>query len=285
MNDTVSLMKIVRSSENIYDIITNEHLRLSSERYIDEIISVIPQIAFSFKLNNFFQQEINNILIDGIHFGFEIINKTDTIIINYKIISKTFNTSFKLFSFYFIVIFHQNDKSSKPTNKYVLSNYENKHLNILVLNDVKSLLNKMNKLEEIQIKIYLKITYLDSLFQNFLIYNFNKLCYDIKLKSLSKYNIIRLMKNTHLEIHTQNELVAFIGTWLLDEKNIETDFVEIINLVQWNEVTIEVLFEFIIKFSNLIEKFQLESLFSICLKESLNKSQVDSNFIILSKTI
>lgn len=281
MRDSISLMKHSRSTENIYDIIANEHLRITSDRFLQEMVSVDPHIVFSFKINHDFQQEINNIIIDHIHFSFEFIKKSNFLEINYKIESPALiDNSFKIFSFNFLLKFNQNEKTSKDTIRVVISNYEIYYSNIVKLNDFKFLLNKMINHVDVQLKIFIKITYFDSLFQNFLIYNLKEYCADVRLKSLSKKNVIALLKNRHLVIDHQNQLATFIGIWLLDEKNIEDDFLEIVNTVQWTQVTIDVLFEFIIRFKCLIDKFKLEEFFSESIKKSLHDFQLESNYFV-----
>ena len=148
------------------------------------------------------------------------------------------------------------------------------------MKDFSSFTEKLKKNEGMELIIHIKITYIDTFLQNYILYNFSNVFNDVKLKTLSKRNVIALLRNNFLIKENQNNFAVFIGIWLLEEKNLSEDPSDIINLVRWNLVSIEVLFEFIIKFASLIEKCKFEDFFSKTLKQLLEENNSNGNYCL-----
>ena len=288
LNDIVNLLKNVRNISNIYDLVSNEYLRLDSTEYSNDITACKPTISFNFKKNKIFDQEINKIIIEEIDFSFNLIKiSNNSFEVNYKVMSSNHMSNFKLISLQFIINFKQHLALTKNINKHVISNYDKTYNNIIVIKDISGFLSKMNNQDEVGLRIYIKITFIDSLIQNYIVFNYKDCFNDQKLKILSKYNLVSLLSNPFLIKENEDQLVVTIGTWLLDEKNINEEICNLFDLVKWKNVTIDVLFEFIIKFASILTKFKLEGFFTKILKQLLEEKEenISKLFIKISKIL
>ena len=61
-----------------------------------------------------------------------------------------------------------------------------------------------------------------------------------------------VLKNKYLDKTNENDIVIGINNWLNDEINLKEDITELIDGIQWENVDDEYIFEFIIKYSNMI---------------------------------
>jgi hypothetical protein len=255
----------------------SENLRISSECYFDELVNSKPNFSVQYKP---LQSSSEHYYVDMLDLKFTFSLESHLLHLQYKITKPINNdVSFKSISFIIIIIFSQKEKKAKKIVKETLSKFEfsqNMTLNHIDL----SLILKQFSNEKVTLDFYIKFQFIDTLLLNSIIYNFSTLSKDLKLKTLCKLHLIGLVNNDYLRICYSNEIAIFVGNWLLDENNLSQDPHEILSLVEWNNCSVDVLFEFIIKFETLIEKCNLEEFFSSNLRSLLEKQALQSIFLL-----
>ena len=102
------------------------------------------------------------------------------------------------------------------------------------------------------ITVQIKLCYTYSVISSYLLQNFNNYINDKNISKLSKQLFILLMKNQKLNKKNENDLLKSILLWLDDEINIKEDISELFYLIKWEEIDDELIFELLIKYSNII---------------------------------
>ena len=126
------------------------------------------------------------------------------------------------------------NNSSKINEKFNLTKYEAKEN------------------EYFFITVQIKLCYTYSVISSYLLQNFNNYINDKNISKLSKQLFILLMKNQKLNKKNENDLLKSILLWLDDEINIKEDISELFYLIKWEEIDDELIFELLIKYSNII---------------------------------
>ena len=273
-----------RAQNGFFCLLSNEFMKISSEESLSEINS-LPNPTFLLKL------DIND--IDNYYEEFEIENQINNpeqkilLVINYKKLEDSFNISLK---------FANIDKQNIKNNKNII----NKKFDILTFltattieeldarqNNIKSISINKSKQEIFKInnfskslsyvnnnyltlKIYLKPCYIHSMLCNYLYYDFEKLynnkgIYTITKNLLSIIILKRIKQECNID-KNMDKIVICLLNWLNNEINIKEDISELIENITWNEVSLPLLFEFIIKCGKNISEKLLENIFVNSLK-------------------
>ena len=281
-------------------------MNIVSEDNLNEINS-LPNPTFLLKLNlndlNDYYEEypINNLF--NLNDNMKLI-----IIVYYKKKEDTFNIALRLSKdknektlsgfdiFTFLSLASVEEIDNKQVN--VKSLFNNKSMyEILKIQNFKKILSSKKKenplLDDyLTIKLYLKPCFLYTLLCNYLFYNLEN-SYDNKnITKISKNLLSILIQKKYLVPNEfkkslnnidDDKIVICLINWLNDEMNINEDISNIIKNIRWEYVSLSLIFEFLIKYSNHIESEDIELIFSKSLSKILKKFEGDIN--LLSKEI
>ena len=296
-----------RAQNDFFCLLSNEFMKISSEENINEINN-LPNPTFLLKLDvnelsNYYEEfpienQINN-------------NDQKTIVftINYKKIEDSFNVSLKLTKYdkqngknnnsnimttnnnlicsFDILTFLSSvsieELDIKQINIKSISNNKSRH-EIFKINNFNKILSTINK-EYLTLKIFLKPCYTHSMLCNYLYYNFDELYNNKNIFKINKslLNIIVRKKqvNNNNEIN-MDKIVICLFNWLNDEINIKEDISEIVENIKWNNISLTILFEFIIKYAKNISQKELEHIF---LNSLIGRSKNYTNIELFSQEI
>ena len=287
LNSLISSLYDIYGTKNFFEILTLEYMTLFSQESINEL-NEAPNPTFQMKISF---DDIDN-YYEEFPINFSINNKTIIFVIFYKISDDSFNVCmkfgdnpnikkaknyknkentfddnfcFKIFTFLSIVKVHKGNNSkplSSQTNLKCLSNNKSMHT-IFKLTNFTSALNKSNLFmresfsnesnpDYFFISVNLKLCYIHSVLTSYLLRNYSKLCRLNEIHKISKQILVLILKNKYLNKKNENELVIGINKWLNDEINLKEDITELIDSIKWERVDDEYIFEFIIKYSNMI---------------------------------
>ena len=274
-----------RTQNDFFCLLSNEFMKISCEENINEINN-LPNPTFLLKLdindiNNYYEEfpienQINNNEEKKIVF-----------IIYYKKIEDSFNVCLKLTK-YEKNNGQNNNNNHTNTNNNLLFNFdiltflssvsieelEVKQINIKSISNNKSMheilkINNFSKLlslignEYLTLKIFLKPCYTHSILCSYLFYNFDELYNNKNIYKIPKslLNIIIRKKQLNNNENNMDKIVICLFNWLNDEINIKEDLSEIIENIEWNNISLPLLFEFIIKYAKNITEDKLEHIF------------------------
>jgi len=310
LNKIINFLIKKRNQNDFFSLLSNEFMKIISEENINELNS-LPNPTFILKIN---VNDINNYYEEySINNSFNLNDNIKIIIVvYYKKNEDTFNVALKL----------SKDKNDKTNISFDIITYlslalieeiDNKQINVKSLsfnksmyeilkitNFTKIISEKNHKNEYLTLKIFLKPCYTYTMLTNYLFYNLENLDNNKNISKLSKnlLNIIiqkkQLIKNDETNLINSNsdkdiknnnadKIVNFLINWLNDEINIGEDISEIIKNIKWEYVSLPLLFEFLIKYSNHIVTDDLEFIYSNSLFRILNK--FDGNINLLAEEI
>ena len=277
----IELLFFIRENNNIFDLIANDYSMKISNDSICEIADLKPTFVIKIKKDlNVNYKEFDGIMIDKQELKFVLFKKKNDMSFNvsYKIqFPKDFHSNLKILSVLTLVRFNQ-DNGKIQINFKIISNTKLTH----------NIFNSQIFDKETDINIYLKICYTNSTIQNIILFNYNALYKDIKIAKISKNNLFALFQNSFLDKYSENYIAIAFCNWLNDEKNINEDVQNIIEIIKWQEISIDIIFEFVIQFSLIIEKYNLELYFTKIIedkveettKEGLIKETINTGTII-----
>ena len=295
-----------RAQNDFFCLLSNEFMKISSEENINEINN-LPNPTFLLKI------DVND--ITNYYEEFPIENqinnndqKTIVFIINYKKTEDSFNVSLKLTKY--------EKQNGKNNNSNIISTNNNlfcsfdiltflssvsieelniKQINIKSISNNKSMheifkINNFNKVlssinnEYLTLKIFLKPCFTHSILCNYLYYNFDGLYNNKNIFKIPKslLNIIIRKKQVNNNDKNMDKIVICLFNWLNDEINIKEDISEIIENIKWNNISLTLLFEFIIKYAKNISQEELDHIF---LNSLIGRSKNYSNMEIFSQEI
>lgn len=269
ISGVLKLLSKSRSIGNFFELVANENLRINSQSYFDEICNLKPQISYILRRNHHFCER-HKVKTDRLEFYIENSYNADKLKISALMKKNLFsNSSFEIISFFAIVYMSQNSILKKFHKQFYIYPLQISEEVICEINDP---LLDFNPLEPIQIQVRMKATHIATLLLNHLVYNFIDLYQDSKVNLLTKKNMEGVLKSKVLKQINQNEVAHFVGNWLLDDVNLSQNPLEVISIIDWKSCSIEILFEFVIKFASLIETLRLEDYFSDAIKYSLHNN-------------
>ena len=283
LNNLITSLYDIYKTQNFFELLTLEYMYLFSHESISELNNV-PNPTFQMKIN---VDDIEN-YYEEFPINFTINNKNIIFVIFYKISDDSFNICmkfgdnknnkvnnnnenyenfcFKIFTFLSIVKVSYGSfckPFSSQTNLKSLSNNKSMH-NIFKLTNFTSAINKTKLMKEnlnlsnnsnsnyFFFSINLKLCYIHSFLTSYFLRNYSKLCKLKEINKVSKQLLILVLKNKYLDKTNENDIVIGINNWLNDEINLKEDITELIDGIQWENVDDEYIFEFIIKYSNMI---------------------------------
>ena len=294
-----------RAQNCFFNLLSNEYMKISSEESLSEINN-LPNPTFLLKL------DIND--IDNYYEEFEIDNQINNeeqkivLILSYNKLEDSFNISLKLAN-----VDKQNSKINKintlkkcdiltfltsasideldirQNNIKSISNNKSKQEIYKINNFTKSLSFVNNKY--LTLKIYLKPCYIHSMLCNYFYYDFENLYNNKSIYKITK-NLLSIIIRKRLLLNNVDKnldkIVKCLLNWLNNEINIKEDISEFIEDISWNEISLPLLFEFIIKCGKNISEKQLNNTFLNSLKgrnqnykgkESFNQYIIKSLFV------
>ena len=294
-----------RAQNCFFNLLSNEYMKISSEESLSEINN-LPNPTFLLKL------DIND--IDNYYEEFEIDNQINNeeqkivLILSYNKLEDSFNISLKLAN-----VDKQNSKINKintlkkcdiltfltsasideldirQNNIKSISNNKSKQEIYKINNFTKSLSFVNNKY--LTLKIYLKPCYIHSMLCNYFYYDFENLYNNKSIYKITK-NLLSIIIRKRLLLNNVDKnldkIVKCLLNWLNNEINIKEDISELIEDISWNEISLPLLFEFIIKCGKNISEKQLDNTFLNSLKgrnqnykgkESFNQYIIKSLFV------
>ena len=284
-----------RAQSNFFCLLSNEFMKISSEESLSEI-NALPNPTFLLKL------DIND--IENYYEEFEIENQINNeeqkvvVVINYKKIEDSFNISLKLANINkqhnknnknivtnkldiltFLTVSSIEELNVKQNNIKSISNNKSKQ-EIFKINNFSKLLSFINK-KYLTLKIYLKSCFIHSMLCNYLFYDFenfynNKSIYKITKNLLSI--IIEKRFQHNIIDKNKDKVILCLLNWLDNEINIKENISEIIENIPWDNISLPLLFEFIIKCGKNISEKQLENIFLNSLKGRNQNYKGKENF-------
>ena len=284
-----------RAQSNFFCLLSNEFMKISSEESLSEI-NALPNPTFLLKL------DIND--IENYYEEFEIENQINNeeqkvvVVINYKKIEDSFNISLKLANINkqhnknnknivtnkldiltFLTVSSIEELNVKQNNIKSISNNKSKQ-EIFKINNFSKLLSFINK-KYLTLKIYLKSCFIHSMLCNYLFYDFenfynNKSIYKIT-KNLLSIIIEKRFQHNIIDKNTEKVILCLLN-WLDNEINIKENISEIIENIPWDNISLPLLFEFIIKCGKNISEKQLENIFLNSLKGRNQNYKGKENF-------
>ena len=311
LNKIINFLIKKRNQNDFFSLLSNEFMKIISEDNINEIIS-LPNPTFILKINindidNCYEEyPINNSFSMNENIKVVIVvyykKKEDTFYVSLKLSKdkndKT-NTSFDIQTFLSLALIEE--INNKQINVKSISNNKSMYEILKILNFKKIITSKnkdQNKKditlmnEYLTLKIFLKPCFIYTMLTNYLFYNLENLYNNKNISKLSK-NLLNLIiqRKQLLKIDDMNEnyndmnnknndkIVNCLINWLDDEINIGEDISEIIKNIQWEYVSLPLVFEFLIKYSIHILSDDIELIFSKSLSRILKKFEGKLNLL------
>ena len=286
LNNLISFLFEVNGVKNFFDLLTLENMSIFSSESINELNNE-PNPTFQIKIpyeicNNYYEEFPTEIIIN---------NKNIIFVIFYKLTDDSFNICikfgepknkkndennnihmssiednfcFKIFSFLTISkLFKGNDRNpiSSQTKMKCLSNNKSSHIIFKLTNFTSQITKNISGINSITsstnedyftVSVNLKLCYIHSVLTSFFLRNFSLLCNQEGIHKISKQLLLLVLKNKYINKKSENDIVIGINNWLNDEINIKEDITEIFEIIKWEKVNDEYIFELIFKYSNMI---------------------------------
>ena len=280
----IEFLEIRRSQNDFFCLLSNEFMKISCEENINEINN-LPNPTFLLKLdvndiNNYYEEfpienQINNNEQKKIVF-----------IIYYKKTEDSFNVALKLaksekqsgknssnnittnnnpICTFDILTFLSSasieELEIKQINIKSISNNKSMHEILKINNFSKSL--SLSKNEYLTLKIFLKPCFTHSMLCNYLFYNFDELYNNKNIFKIPKSLLNSIIRKRQINNNDSNmdKIVICLFNWLNDEINIREDLTEILENIEWNNISMPLLFEFIIKYGKNLSQEELEHIY------------------------
>jgi hypothetical protein len=321
LDKIIKFLSQKRNQNDFFSLLSNEFMKIISEENINEINS-LPNPTFILKINindidNCYEEyPINN------SFNMNETSKL-IIIVYYKKNEDTFNvalklskdkndktkSSFDILTFLSLALIEE--INTKQINVKSLSNNKSMY-EILKISNFKKIISSNNKVnnnkkndillmnEYLTLKLFLKPCFIYTMLTNYLFYDLENLYDNKNISKLSKNLLNLIIQRKQLvktednniendkEINNNNnnisdKLVICLINWLDDEINIGEDISEMIKSIQWEYVSLPLIFEFLIKYSIHIISDDIEYIFSKSLSKILSK--FNGNLSLLSQEI
>ena len=311
LNKIIDFLIQKRNQSDFFSLLSNEFMRIISEENINEINS-LPNPTFILKINI---NDINNYYEEyPINNSFNINDTTKlVIVVYYKKNDDSFNVSLKL----------SKDKNDKTMTSFdiitflslaLVEEINNRQINvksltnnksmyeILKINNFKKIISKNDKIgsssgnEYFTLKLFLKPCFIYTMLCNYLFYNIENLYTNKNICKLSKNLLSIIIKKKQLlknddnssykedaQLNNVDKIVMCLINWLNDEVNVGEDISEIIKSIKWDNVSLPLIFEFLIKYAIHIISDDIEYIFTNSLAKILKHFELDLS--ILSKEI
>ena len=303
----------IKNKTNFFDLLTSEYAYLLSKDSINELKNLPHpslQVDIHFSDYSFYSQE----------FPLEIIlnHKKIILVVSYKKIDQSFNvclklsnhnnipktcnsileidkvseekfiddnSCFKIFTFLTHVIITKGPEKIKiATQNNLLSLSNNKSTySILKIsnfdNELRNFLIREPQKEYFSVIIHIKLCYIYSALASFLLKEFPDYSHDANICKISKQLLILILENKYMQLKDK-DIVETILLWMQDEMNIKEDISTVFDLIKWENIDDDLIFEVIIKYAHIIVGNKiLENKFLETFKKKYNNSIITENFL------
>ena len=133
---------------------------------------------------------------------------------------------------------------------------------IFKMNNFIKIINSNSNIEYLTLKTFMKPCYFHSILCCFFMNNFSNLYNEPKISKISKQLFLLLLKNNNFLLNnSSDQILKALLNWLDDEINIREDIINIIEYIKWDNVSLELFLEFILKYGKNISNEELEYIF------------------------
>ena len=251
-----------RNVSSFYELLNAEYKNINQT--IKENVTLTPSPTFQLRIpshiDNYYEEYTLDLKLNNKQLSFVLLYKEidDTFYINIKLNEDTINVAktplspekknfAQIFTFYsFVQLTHHIQE-----NIDYISNDKNIY-NIFKLSNFKEIIKKEQ--HAFIVKINFKLCFIHSVLCSFLLKQFKSMSRDPNIKLLPKNLFLLIIRNYKLDVNDNNDndiLISLIN-WLHDTLNIKDDINDVISIVNWEKVSTAVLFEFVIKYINVI---------------------------------
>lgn len=295
----INLTLKLREMNNIVDLNVNENFRSISEENLIEIEGLKPtfEVILDKNFSSSFYKETEQISIEKqiIILNYFYNKNDDLFSVNiksyfyYSSISGFFAVSF----FSSVVNLKINDKFNKEIKLISLFHKDKIFHNIFSLKNFSKLFNITSR-NTINIKlcIHIRICFIQTLIFNYLLYNIKTLYNHPSISKLSKSDLEIILKNKLFTKASEDQLVVLLINWrkklfkiVSDQINVNENIQEMIELIDWKTVSLQISIQFTVKFYKIIEKFGLEgyfkSILSDCFVTNIKRTNVESDIKLI----
>lgn len=290
----IEFLYFCKNTKNIYELLINEYLNISCEDNMKDLIEMPNptfQVNLPYDIENYYNEFTLDLGINMKQIIFIIYYKKsdDSLNVSLKLVNtqNNYRDNFcmKIFTFLSSVKIN-NDNKRNQINVKSVSNNKSMHsifkisnfMQIMKKNDFISFLNQDSHLSEnhfrtnshsdtfyqkefFNIKINLKICSVHSIISSYLLKCFNEF-YNVQgINKISKQLLQIILKNKYLKKENEDQVVQALVNWLKDEININEDVQDIIETIEWKNVSLRLMFDFILKHSKIIENSGVENIF------------------------
>ena len=267
----INYVKNGRGQNNFFDLLTNEYMKICSEENLNDINN-LPNPTFLLKIDvndieNYYEEFVLDNQIDlknekKIVLIFFYKKTDDSLNISIKMDCNKGNlndNNFNILTFVSSVFIEE--MKSRQINIKSISN--NKSLySIFKMNNFIRTLNSNSNIEYLTLKIFMKPCYFHSILCCFFMNNFSNLYNEPKISKISKQLFLLLLKNNNFLLNnSSDQILKALLNWLDDEINIREDIINIIEYIKWDNVSLELFLEFILKYGKNISNEELEYIF------------------------
>ena len=264
----IMYLQSFRNVNSFYELLNTEYKNINQT--IKENITLTPSPTFQLRIpshiDNYYEEYTLDLKLNNKQISFVLLYKEidDTFYINIKLSEDAINIAktplspekknfAQIFTFYtFVQLTHHIQESID-----YISNDKNIY-NIFKLSNFKEFIKKEQQqnanVNALIVKVNFKICFIHSVLCSFLLKQFKSMSREPNIKLLPKNLFLLIIRNYKLDVNDSNDndiLIALIN-WLHDALNIKDDINDVISIINWEKVSTSVLFEFVIKYINVI---------------------------------
>ena len=276
----------IKNKKNFFDLLTSEYAFLLSKDSINELKNLPHpslQVDIHFSDYSFYSQEFPleiilnhkkiilvvsykkidqsfNVCLKLANYNNNIKKNCNSILEIDKISEEKFiedNSCFKIFTFLTHVIITKGpERISIATQNNLLSLSNNKTIySILKIsnfdNELRNFLIREPEKEYFSVIVHIKLCYIYSALASFLLKEFSEYSKDPNIYKISKQLLILILENKYIRLKDK-DIIETILLWFQDENNIKEDISSILEVLKWEDIDDNLIFELIIKYSHII---------------------------------
>ena len=284
--ELIDFLMEIKKKKNFFELLTSEYAFLLSKESINELKNLPHpslQVDIHFSDYSIYSQEFPLEII--------LNNKKIILVVSYKKFDQSFNvciklsnidnkkkncnsileidkiseekyiednSCFKIFTFLAHVIITKGPERIKiATQNNLLSLSSNKNIYTILKisnfdNELRNFLIREPEKEYFSVIVQIKLCYLYSALASYLLNNFSMYSKDPNICKISKQLLLLILESKYLNIKDDNNIVETILLWLQDEVNINEDISSVFDLIKWENIEDDIMFELIVKYSHII---------------------------------
>ena len=286
----ITHLQSFRNVSSFYELLNAEYKNINQT--IKENVSLTPSPTFQIRIpphiDNYYEEYALDLKLNNKQLSFVLLYKEidDTFYINIKINEDTLSIAktplspekknfAQIFTFYTYV---QVNHHLQETVDYI-SNDKNIY-NIFKLSNFKEVAKKEQHV--LVVKINFKLCFVHSVLCSYLLRQFKPMSRDPNIKLLPKNLFLLVIRNYKLDVsdNTDNDVLMSLINWLHDALNVKDDINDVISIINWERVSTSVLFEFVIKYINVIISEQKKQYITELITNSI-KAKTPSEILTL----